>query len=111
MTRRLILAAVPLLLVVALAGAAEPGTPGVVNVNTADADQLTLLPRVGPALAARIIAFRESNGPFRSVDELLAVKGIGEGSLERLKPYLTLEGKSTLTEKVKLPRRTSTDAG
>ncbi len=47
---------------------------GTVNLNTATAEQLQLLPRVGPALASQIINFRESNGPFRSVDELLAVK-------------------------------------
>ncbi len=88
-----------------LAAAAETGTSsGVVNINTADADQLQLLPKVGPALAGRIIDYREANGPFRTVDEIVAVKGIGDRSLERLEPYLATNGATTLTEKVRLPR-------
>lgn len=86
-----------------LALAADDAT-GVVNINTAGAEQLQLLPRIGPALAERIIEFREANGPFGSIDELVAVKGIGESSLARLEPYVTTKGESTLTAKVKLPR-------
>jgi len=88
--------------------AADAGPSGVVNVNTADADQLQYLPRVGPALAGRILEFREANGPFGAVDELVAVRGIGETSLENLKPFVAVNGKTTLTEKVKLPRKTAT---
>ena len=77
---------------------------GVVNINTADAEELQLLPRVGPALADRIIDFRKANGPFRSVEEILAVKGIGESSFEKLEPYLVTSGATTLSEKVRLPR-------
>jgi len=88
-----------------LAAAADTGSSaGVVNINTADADQLQLLPRVGPALAGRIIAYREANGPFRTIEEIVAVKGIGDSSLERLEPYLATNGATTLTEKVSLPR-------
>ncbi len=87
------------------AAAAGPApAPGVVNVNTASAEQLALLPGVGPALAKRIVAFRTENGPFRSLDELVAVRGIGERSLGRMKPYVTLEGPTTLKEKVRLRR-------
>ena len=93
------------LLAAALPGwAAEPPT-GVVNLNTATAEQLQLLPRVGPSLAGRIVEFREANGAFASVDELVAVRGIGEKALATLKPYLTVKGPTTLTEKVRLPRR------
>jgi competence protein ComEA len=76
-----------------------------VNINTASAEQLQLLPRVGPALAKRILEFREANGDFRSPEELVAVKGIGEKSMLSLKPYLAVSGDTTLNTKVKLPRR------
>jgi competence protein ComEA len=97
-----------------VAVAAETGqTAGVVNINTADADQLQLLPRVGPALAARIIDYRKANGPFKAVEEIVAVKGIGDSSLEKLEPFLATSGATTLTEKVRLPRakKTSDTAG
>ena len=81
-----------------------PGLSGVVNINNASSEQLQLLPRVGPALAERIIEFREANGPFRAVDEIVAVKGIGESSFEKLEPFIVTSGATTLTEKVKLPR-------
>ena len=87
-----------------LAMAADDTATGVVNINTAGTEQLQLLPRVGPALADRIIEFREKHGPFGSIDELVAVKGIGETSLAKLEPYVTTGGDTTLTVKVKLPR-------
>lgn len=97
-----------LLAVTSGAIAAEDIPSGVVNVNTASADELQYLPRVGPALAGRILEFREANGPFEAVEELVAVRGIGETSLEKLKPFVAVNGKTTLTEKVKLPRKTDT---
>ena len=90
-----------------LAVAADDAGDGVVNVNTAGVEQLQLLPRIGPALAQRIIDFREAHGPFGAVDELVAVKGIGESSLDRLSPYVTTSGATTLNDKVKLPRSTA----
>lgn len=90
-----------------LAVAADDTATGVVNINTAGAEQLQLLPRVGPALANRIIEFRETNGPFGSIDELVAVKGIGETALSKIQPYVTTGGDTTLTVKVKLPRSSS----
>lgn len=68
------------------------------------------LPRVGPALAGRILEFREANGPFEDVNELVAVKGIGETSLEKLRPFVAVNGQTTLAEKVKLPRTAATSA-
>jgi competence ComEA-like helix-hairpin-helix protein len=78
------------------AAAAEDGatggrarTPaGMVAVNLADAEALEALPGVGPALAGRILALRATDGPFRRPADLLAVRGIGEATLERLAPFL-----------------------
>jgi competence protein ComEA len=63
---------------------------GRVNINLADASALEALPGVGPALAGRIIAWREQNGPFRSVDELTAVAGIGEKTLAGFRDQATV---------------------
>jgi competence protein ComEA len=78
---------------------------GVVNVNTADAEQLALLPRIGPAVAQRILEHREKNGPFKTADELMLVRGVGERTFELLKPHISLTGNTTLTEKVRVPRQ------
>ncbi len=95
------------LVICAVAGGADSSQPsGVVNINTASSEELQLLPRVGPSLAGRIIEFREANGPFRTVEEILAVKGIGESSFEKLKPYIVTSGATTLTDKVRLARST-----
>ncbi|WP_324651234.1 ComEA family DNA-binding protein [Georgenia sp. H159] len=63
----------------------EPGEAGVVDLNTADLSALDTLPGVGPAIAQRILEWRETNGPFHSVDELLEVSGIGPTTLERVR--------------------------
>ncbi|WP_347401139.1 ComEA family DNA-binding protein [Microbacterium esteraromaticum] len=60
------------------AGSGGIGTDGLIDLNTADQAALETLPRIGPALAQRIIDWREENGRFRSVDDLQAVPGIGE---------------------------------
>lgn len=105
MKRHVMGAMLVLLAVAAVVVAAEGGSSkGVVNINTASAQQLQLLPRVGPALASRIIEFRETNGPFKRVEELVAVRGIGEKSLEQLRPYVVTKGDTTLKEKISLSR-------
>lgn len=103
MTRRLLPLVAMTILVAAVATTAgtETAAKGVVNLNTATAAQLQLLPRIGPAMAERIIEFRQTNGPFRKADELLAVRGIGSKSLELMRPYIVTEGKTTLKEKVR----------
>jgi competence protein ComEA len=85
------------------ATAAEPQTAKV-NVNTASATQLALLPRVGPAVAARIVEYREANGAFKTLEDLMLVRGIGEKTFDLLAPYVALAGDTTLKEKVRLPR-------
>ncbi len=74
----------------AAAGTGAGAGTGQVNLNSADAALLDSLPGIGPAIAARIIAWRDENGPFRSVDELLAVSGIGEKTLEGFRDLVTV---------------------
>lgn len=60
------------------------GGSGLLSLSQADQASLETLPRIGPATAERIIAWREANGPFRSVEDLLAISGIGPATLEGL---------------------------
>lgn len=74
----------------------------VVNVNTASASQLALLPRVGPAVAGRILEYREDNGEFAATEDLMLVRGIGEKTWELLEPWVVTSGETTLDRKVKV---------
>jgi competence protein ComEA len=67
---------------------APPVQPLPVDVNAAGPAELSLLPGVGPSLAAAIVADRERSGPFRSTDELDRVRGIGPAALARLRPHV-----------------------
>ncbi len=58
-----------------------------VNLNSASASELTALPGIGETLAARIVAWREENGPFDRIDQVMAVSGIGPATYERIRPY------------------------
>lgn len=76
-----------------IAGAAPSGATqsgGAININTATATQLEELPGIGPATAAKIVDFREKNGPFPSVDALEEVPGIGPAKVEALKDAATV---------------------
>lgn len=63
---------------------------GPVNINTADLTELQRLPGVGPAIARRILDDRAANGLYRSVDDLMRVRGIGEKTLEKIKPLASV---------------------
>src|SRR3954452_10265138 len=78
-----------------LAHAAQ-GVGGVVNLNTAESDVLGLLPGVGPSKAAQILAYRKRH-PFRTVDELVRIKGIGRKMVRRLRAHLAVGGPTTAT--------------
>jgi competence protein ComEA len=64
------------------------------NLNTASASQLQRLPRIGPKMAERILTYRTEKGGFKRVSELQNVRGIGEKTLEKLAPYLFVEGEA-----------------
>jgi competence protein ComEA len=75
------------------AGSSGPagGSPvALINLNSATALDLDTLPRIGPAMATRIITWRDENGPFASVDDLLQITGIGDKTFESLRPLVTV---------------------
>lgn len=87
----------------AVPAAAPPAaTPhaGTVNINTGTAAEIGRLPRVGAKLADRIVTHRTQHGPFKRVEDLMEVKGVGEKMFVSLKPYLSVAGQTTLAAKV-----------
>jgi competence protein ComEA len=72
------------------ASEAKAASVPTVNINTATVEQLDKLPGIGPKVAARIIEHRQKNGPFKKVEELMNVKGIGEKSFLKLKSQVTV---------------------
>ena len=104
MTRGKKIVSVVVLMLGMLAALPAVAAEGVVNINTADAAALSLLPGVGPSTAGRIVEFRTENGEFESAADLMLVRGIGERTFERMRSYVTIEGDTTLTEKVRVPR-------
>ena len=65
--------------------------PSPVNLNTASAEELTALPGIGEELSRRITAYREERGPFKTVEDLTDVSGIGQGKLAALEGLVTVE--------------------
>ena len=61
-----------------------------ININTATAEELDLLPEIGPVLAQRIVAYRNAFGDFESIEDLLRVNGIGEKTLDKIRDYITV---------------------
>ncbi|HSN89530.1 MAG TPA: helix-hairpin-helix domain-containing protein [Thermoanaerobaculia bacterium] len=101
----LFLAVALLFTAVSAFAAGEAGGGKKVNINSADASQLALLPRVGPSVAQRIVEFRKENGPFKSPDDLMLVRGIGEKTYALIKPFVATSGETTLKEKVKSSKK------
>jgi competence protein ComEA len=78
---------------VALLAQTAPATKApaaVVNLNTATVEQLDALPGIGAAMAARIVEYRQKNGAFKKVEDLMNVRGIGEKNFLKLKPLITI---------------------
>src|SRR6266704_6468331 len=93
MTWRTLAIRLPLILflvfgVSAFAKKKPPAQP--VNINTANAEQLQTVPGIGPATAGKILQMRKSYGAFKSVDDLLAIRGLGPKRLEKMRKYLTV---------------------
>jgi comEA protein len=76
--------------------------PGKVDLNTANLSQLDSLPGIGPAIAQRIIDFRNKNGPFKRVEDLMNVRGIGEKKFQALKDRIIV-GSATATPRPTAP--------
>jgi competence protein ComEA len=96
-THRVVTLAVALILAVltsagAVAAAEKAATaaPAKLNINTASAEQLTELPGIGPRLAGRIVEYRQKQGPFKSTQELLNVKGVGERNFQKIQGQLSV---------------------
>ena len=74
---------------------AAPTATAPLNINTATAPQLETLPGIGPAVAARILEYRQKNGNFKKIEELMNVKGIGEKSFLKIKALVTVAPSKT----------------
>jgi len=88
-------ASVPSAVVAAQSKSAAPATSkaataAVVNINTASAAELDALPGIGAKTAARIVEYRQKNGPFKKVEELMNVRGVGEKNFLKLKAQITV---------------------
>jgi len=96
---RMIMAAVAAIALSASALSAQTKTPAPkpaataaapVNLNTATAEQLATIPGVGPRMAERIIDYRQKNGGFKKIEDLMNVSGVGEKSFLKMKPLITV---------------------
>jgi competence protein ComEA len=70
---------------------AQRASDGRVNINTADAAALETLPGIGPALAQRILDYRQAHGPFTKIEDIMEVSGIGRATFEKLGDLITPE--------------------
>jgi competence protein ComEA len=96
------------LLLFTVASAATTKKPPLkpVNINAATSEELQQVPGIGPATAEKILQMRKSYGSFKSVDDLLAIKGIGKKRLDKMRKYLTV-GKPAAASKTPAPKTQS----
>ncbi len=95
-----------LLFSVASTGATKKPPLRPVNINTATSEELQQVPGIGPATAEKILQMRKSYGAFKSVDDLLAIRGIGKKRLDKMRKYLTV-GKPGAASKAPPPKAQS----
>lgn len=74
-----------------VSGEAVRSVPGLIDLNTADEEELTRLDGIGPALAGKIIEYREEHGPFGHASDIMNVPGIGEGIYSKIKDSVTVD--------------------
>ena len=75
--------------------AAKPAVTGTVNINTASATDLETLPGIGAKTAARIIEYRQKNGPFKKIEDLMNMRGVGEKNFLKLRSHITVAAQKT----------------
>jgi competence ComEA-like helix-hairpin-helix protein len=107
MIRRCFTICIPLILCLSLGAVSfakkkPPERP--INLNTASSEELQLVPGIGPATADKILKMRKSYGPFKSVDDLLAIRGLGPKRLEKMRKFLTV-GKPAAAKYVPPPAK------
>src|SRR3954462_15788661 len=83
--------------------ATKPASTAIVNLNTASASDFEELPGIGAKTAALIVEYRQKNGPFKKVEELMNVRGIGEKNFLKLKPQITVAPAKADHDHAKLP--------
>ncbi len=69
----------------------QAASAGPININTASQAELETLPRIGPAIAGRIIEYRSAHGPFARIEDIKNVKGIGDATFDAIKDYITVK--------------------
>ncbi len=74
-----------------LSGGVASASGGIVNINIATVEELEMLPHIGPSTAQRIVEYRETYGPFKSVEELMEVPGIGPAVFEEIRGRITVD--------------------
>jgi competence protein ComEA len=83
--------------------AVSRGDAAVVNINTATESELAFLPGIGPSRAQAIVAHRQKT-PFKKAEDLRRIKGIGRKSLEKIRPYVTVDGPTTAASPIRVPK-------
>ncbi|MFQ5818041.1 MAG: ComEA family DNA-binding protein [Terriglobia bacterium] len=83
-----------LFLLVAYTLGAEEVQPKKININTATLEELATLPGIGPKIAERVVRYREKNGAFRKIEELLIIRGISRKKFEKIGRLISVEGKT-----------------
>jgi competence ComEA-like helix-hairpin-helix protein len=91
------------LIVTALAGATKKPPLKPININSASSEELQQVPGIGPVTADKILQMRKSYGAFKSVDDLLAIKGIGKKRLDKMRKYLTVSKPASLGKPAACP--------